>query len=148
MLSSFLSLPFFLFFSFFLKKENKRNYSRSISAFRAFLSFSCRAALCRESGKNVASASTSAISLDTLEEVLWWARFGDRDYKSLGSTNLRASVTLRELLLILGAAQEDASSGCSGGSGTLCLAPGCPAVRQPFFFLPTNLDKRVCLPHI
>ena len=82
------------------------------------LGSSSRAVLHRsiEDGPN---ATEARIPLETLGDLSWWARFTDEDYENQTLENIRTSMSLGEVLLILGAAQDD-----DPAIATLHLAPG------------------------
>ena len=70
-----------------------------------------RAVLCRKSGDsrggNDTSSSTTAISLGTIKESLWWARFVYEDYESQSPNIIKTNISLKDVLHILGAGSPD-----------------------------------------
>ena len=76
-----------------------------------------------------ASDNDPSIPLDTTGERVWWLQFVEKDWKNSDITHLRRRVQTRELLLVLGAKQNDGNhqnddNGGGDSNTVLSLAPG------------------------
>lgn len=73
----------------------------------------------RDGGANALTAAV--IPLDNIEQVFGWMQFAGHDLKAMQIKDLRNTVPLRDLLLVLGAELEDNNT-----TPALRLAPGLP----------------------
>lgn len=62
----------------------------------------CRAIFLRDDNKD-GTSTASTILLDNVEEIIAWLQFVGYDLKTFKAADLRHSIQLRELLLVLGA---------------------------------------------
>ena len=75
-----------------------------------------------DSDHGKSDSSTTTIQFENLEEILAWVQFVGYDSKTLKLENLRHTMHLRELLLVLGVDESEVDDG--GTASTLRLVPG------------------------
>ena len=99
------------------------------------LSLYFRATLCRHSSSEGAiSASATTIPLGVVKESFWWARFSDEDYEHQKTRSLRTSITLRELLFVLGADQNKGDGDATAAAAAMIrLAPSQCTIERTHF---------------